>query len=271
MTEVKKLFALIGHPVSGALEQKIHAANFKALGLDASFETLETPLLKLEETVNRLKAGGCCGFTVACPHKKNVVALLDGLDASAAKAGAVDTVKIEADGRTAGYFLETDAQIAELDANAVDYRKGHTVIVGAGVTGRALAMGLMEAGAVDVALANRTQREGILQIDSPLCRELVKRVDVLINATPLGLGKHDPCFVAKGLIGCRHTVFDTAPANLQNGSCREAFVARAKYIGGAGALVRRCAAAFEIWTGKKADVAAMKVAAERKGCDHEET
>ena len=143
----------------------------------------------------------------------------------------------------------------------------NAVIVGAGVTGRALAMGLMEAGAFDVALANRTPREGILQIDSPLCRELVKRVEILINATPLGLRKHDPCFAAKGLFDCKHTVFDTAPSNLLNGSCREAFVARARYIGGAGALVRRCAAAFEIWAGSKADVPAMSAAVSEKGDD----
>ena len=260
-------FALIGHPVAGALEKRIHDANFRALGLEASFETLETPLVKLEETVSALKAGGYAGFTVVCPHKRNVVALIDELDASAVRYGAVDTVKIGADGRLTGYFLETASFIAELDAQNVDYRRQHAVIVGAGVTGRALAMGLMAAGAFDVALANRTPREGILQIDSPLCRELVKRVEILINATPLGLRKHDPCFAAKGLFDCKHTVFDTAPSNLLNGSCREAFVARARYIGGAGALVRRCAAAFEIWAGSKADVPAMSAAVSEKGDD----
>lgn len=266
MTEELR-FALIGHPVSGALEKLVHDANFKALGMAASFETMETPLVKLEETLAKLKSGGYTGFTVACPHKRNIVPLMDALDASAEKFGAVDTVKIGGDGKLTGYFLETASFIAELDAQNVDYRHRHTVIVGAGTTGRALAMGLMEAGAFDVALANRTQREGILQIDSPLCRELIKRVEILINATPLGLRKHDPCFAAKGLFDCKHTVFDTAPANLLNGSCREAFVARAKYIGGAGALVRRCAAAFEIWTGGKADVSAMTDAVSKKGDD----
>ena len=255
-------FALIGHPVGHSLSPLIHGANFAALGVEGSYDKFDVPLAQLGDTLRRLVDEGYEGFNVTVPHKRNVIPFMARLDESASRYDAVNTIKVESDGSLVGYNTDVYGFIRDLDDKHVEFRSKHVLVVGAGGAGRAIAMGLMENGAGDVTLANRSGREGLLQVDSPLCRELAKRVELLVNATPVGLKKEDPPFIAKECFKCSQTIYDLSPVKERNGTFREAFVARARYLNGLGMLVRQAARAFEIWTGRKADVEAMERALE---------
>lgn len=248
-------FAVIGHPVAHSLSPAIHAANFRALGIDATYEAFDFAPEALSSGVARLVLEGYAGFNVTVPHKQAMINLVM-LDESAARYLAVNTVKVGSGGMMRGYNTDVAGFLDDLEANGFDVPGKQVLVMGAGGAGSAVARGCLEAGALDVTIANRTPRDGMLPLGSELCRKIAENVDLVVNATSVGLRPDDPAPI-EAKFSAKQVVYDLAPVKWTTAIVKAARESGAKALTGHGMLVRQAARAFEIWTGKKADVAAM--------------
>src|SRR4051812_10783338 len=127
-------------------------AAYAALGLDWHYVKLPVPPELFERTVQALPGSGYRGANVTIPHKLAALALADSASHAARAIGAANTLTfaddgIEAENTDAGGFL---AALGESP-------KGRTALVlGAGGAARAVVWALVEAGASEVAIWNRT-------------------------------------------------------------------------------------------------------------------
>ncbi|HEU5310416.1 MAG TPA: shikimate dehydrogenase, partial [Candidatus Eisenbacteria bacterium] len=91
-------FAVLGHPARHSLSPRMHAAAFRALAMDATYEAIEVPPDRLERELERLHAEGYAGMNLTTPHKERALALVAGTTPEARAAGAVNTLRREGDG-----------------------------------------------------------------------------------------------------------------------------------------------------------------------------
>jgi shikimate dehydrogenase len=98
------LYGLIGYPLTHSFSKRYFTDKFTREKIkESSYDLFE--MKSLEELPALLKnKTDLRGLNVTIPHKKDVIAYLDDLDdASAERIGAVNTIKIYADGSTKGF------------------------------------------------------------------------------------------------------------------------------------------------------------------------
>ena len=149
-------FAVIGHPVEHSLSPVMHAANFAALSLDATYGKFDVTPGDVARFVRDAGRGGYAGLNVTVPHKREVVSALDRLDESVVRYGACNTVKFEADGSATGYNTDVAGFLSSLAAHGFSVAGRKVFVVGCGGAGSAIAAACAYEGAAAVSLANRT-------------------------------------------------------------------------------------------------------------------
>lgn len=274
-----KLVALIGDPVERSLSPAIHNAAFKELGLNFVYVALRVPEGALADAIAGARALGVVGLNVTVPHKIGVLDLLDELDESASRVGAVNTIKNDG-GKLTGFDTDGLGAVRALESE-VGELKGHKVLLlGAGGAARAIAFSLVDAGA-KLTLSNRTaekskrlavtvkERAGAeveqVELEREKLKEVIRGSDVLINATSVGMHPNtDRTLVTADMMRPGLVVDDIVYEPLRTRLLQEAEKAGARTVSGLGMLVHQAAASFEIWTGKEAPLEVMKAAAERE-------
>ncbi len=189
ISEATSVFGLCGTPLQGSPSPEMHAAGYRALGLDAVYVPLETDAI--DEVASVVCEGGLLpllGFGVTIPLKELAAKRCAQLDAFAA-CGSANTVRI-AEGRWAGFNTDAPAALA-LIRKHLDPQGSRAAVVGAGGTARAIAAALKEAGA-SVTLYSRSVPRGdetarsIGVASAPLAALPGAVWDLLVQATPAG-------------------------------------------------------------------------------------
>lgn len=268
---------LLGSPVAHSLSPAMHNAAFRALGWDWSYELLETPRHQLPAAVKRLRSENCAGANVTIPHKQTILAWLDGLGASAARTGAVNTIR-RSDGRLIGENTDGDGITLALRDARVEVPGARVLLFGAGGAARAVAFALADAGAAGLCIVNRTAANaGILAADLrsefPDLELAVNRLEqpmetgILVNATSVGMSPDaDVSPMPEGWTFPHEAVaIDLVYRPVKTKFLRDAEQAGALTVNGLGILVHQGAAAFKMWTGQDPPVDVMFRAVERAG------
>lgn len=255
-----RLAFILGHPVAHSKSPAMQNAAFLAAGIDARYVALDISPAGLRDAFAMLRtSANVLGANVTLPHKEAAFSLVDELDASAKRAGAVNTV-VAREGRLIGH--NTDGAGA-LDAlREVGVHPKRALVLGAGGAGRAIVAALVDAGA-EVLLVNRTPEravtvarevgaQAIAWSDAPA---MLQRVDTLVNATSLGLhGEELPMpLPAKGLV-VLDAVYGSTPLT------KRAHALGLKVVPGEAMLVHQGARAFRLWTGREPPLFAMRAA-----------
>ena len=217
--------ALLGHPVSHSLSPRMQNAAFAALGLDWDYEPwdVQDPVAAVAE----LRERGFAGANVTIPHKQAVVAACD-----EAEGAAVNTLVLRG-GRVLGF--NTDKEIlAGINAT-------RACVIGGGGAALALAPALP-------ADTRVFTRRGEWPPDAEGC-------DLIVNATP----------VRDELLVTPHAGQTVVELAYGKDAGDTALVAAARAAGclvidGREALVRQGAKSFELWTGLRAPLDAMRAA-----------
>jgi shikimate dehydrogenase len=151
------LYAVWGDPVGHSLSPAIHNHAFAEHGVDAVYVAQQVRATDLAAAVLGARATGLCGWNLTLPHKEAVLPLLDELDPTAARIGAVNTVVRRDDGRLVGYNTDAAGFLEPLATRHDFHPAGRTaVLLGAGGAARAIAFGLATAGLSHLHLRNRT-------------------------------------------------------------------------------------------------------------------
>lgn len=255
-----EVYGIMGWPVSHSLSPALQNRAFAELGLNKVY--VPFPVADVASALKGFRALGVRGVSVTIPHKQAVIPFLDSIDPVAARIGAVNTLVING-GLIHG--CNTDWQGANLAlAEQVDLAGAEVVLLGAGGGARAIGFGLLEAGA-RVIVASRSAERGQALAAAMNCQWCplaeVDRLtaEILINATSVGMKPETDGMPVPGAIlpGYR-LVMDIVYSPLETRLLREADSAGCRVINGLAMLLYQGAAQFELWTGQKPPLAAMR-------------
>lgn len=265
-----KTYCIIGDPVHHSLSPGMQNAAFNALGLNCTYIAFRVPPGELEASVQSLRAIKIAGFNVTIPHKVAVMNYLDELDATAKKAGAVNTVN-NIEGVFRGYNTDIHGFIEPLRRRKVNFSGMKVLLLGAGGAARAIIAALSEEkGVASIIIANREQKKAaelasageklglkcqVIAFDDVM--NASPEADLIVNATSIGLG-NEPSPVDSDHIKKGSIVYDIVYRPVVTDLIEQAKFAEAHVVYGYEMLLEQGAKAFEIWTGLDAPRDAMK-------------
>lgn len=274
-------FGLIGYPLSHSMSKIIQEAAFKSVGLDGTYDILETEQEDLVDRVKYLRTNGFQGFNVTIPLKVPITLFLSSVDNVANVVGSANTIKITEDGSLQGYNTDVYGFVEAIPEDFREEIAGRDVaILGNGGAARAVGVGLsiLKAKRIDFYVRNIVNAQEMvdaLRVNFPNvemnCKQIESLKDlsnykILVNTTPIGMrGKamgYSP--VEEDIIKTMDkeaAVYDIVYNPLKTELIKLAKKHGIKTIQGLDMLIYQGAKAFEIWTGKKPDTIKMKLAA----------
>ena len=192
------LAGLIGWPVAHSLSPKLQKFWLKELGIDGAYIPLAVNPENLSLALWALPALGFKGVNITVPHKEQALALVDKTDSFARRIGAVNTISVDEKGRLIGSNTDAYGFIKNLKGEARHWKPSRPVLVlGAGGAARAVCVALLNAGAREVRICNRTRSRAESMADEiggPLVAiewgeraEAVEGAGLLVNTTKLGM------------------------------------------------------------------------------------
>jgi len=252
--------AVIGHPIAHSKSPLIHNEWLREHGLQGSYEAIDIEADALAEGVQALVERGYAGFNVTLPHKVAIMALCDEVDERARLIGAVNTVSVR-DGKL--YGTNTDAfgfaqNIISADLGDWSFDAGTAVVLGAGGAARAVLYALLEEGAPEVILLNRTREkaEELAQMDARIRVEdwegrnaAVKGANLIVNTTALGMEGKPPLEIYLSLAPASALVTDIVYAPLMTDLLAQAQKRGLRVVTGIGMLLHQARPGFELWNG----------------------
>ena len=254
---------VLGWPVSHSRSPAIQNAALRACGLAHwRYQLLPVSPALLTETVRALPAAGFRGANVTIPHKQAALELASEATPRARAIGAANTLLFDDDLIDAD---NTDAP-ALIEAMPVPIEGRSALVLGAGGSARAAVWGLLDGGAAEVRVWNRTAERAV-----QLARELgatpvavASPADVLINCTAVGLNASPATFKQLPVgaddlhgYGC---VVDFVYREGGSELVRAARARQIDVIDGLELLVRQGALSFEQFTGRAAPLETMRAA-----------
>ena len=271
-----KQLGVIGYPLSHTLSPVFQQAALDYHAIPVTYSAWPTPPECLNQTVERLRGAEYMGFNITIPHKEHLVELVDDVDAMARNIGAVNTV-VNRGGVLAGFNTDAYGFIKSLKDKANFEPRGKTVLLlGAGGAAKAAAYALAGEGVERLTIANRTVARaeslaegvgGLLQnIDVVSLDNVSGKADLIVNSTSVGMASGDgfgQTPLDEASISRTALAYDMVYTPAETPFLRCAQQVGARVLGGLWMLIYQGAAAFELWTGKKAPVDVMYRAAQQ--------
>jgi shikimate dehydrogenase len=204
MENEHRLYGLIGYPIGFVRSPGILNAYLAEHGLPGRMvpfgirpEALETGLAGLRHIEN------LAGFFVTMPFKESILALLDDASETARIAGAVNIVRRTPDGRLFGHQLDGAGFVGAMKAAGIPVAGAAAHIAGAGGVSAGICCALAQAGIGRITIANRNRERAEtladrLRLAFPHTDFAVANaapdasIDIVVNATSLGLSDGDP-------------------------------------------------------------------------------
>ena len=267
-------YAVIGNPIAHSKSPFIHAQFAAQTGERVDYGRLLAPLDGFVAEVNAFKAAGGRGLNVTVPFKLEAHALAHRLSPRAAAAGAVNTLRFDADGifgdNTDGFGLVRDIEVNL----GVPLKGARVLLLGAGGAARGVVLPMLERDPREITIVNRTAARAHELIGQ--FTGAAAEVGCLIN----GGGPHavDPApydVVVNATAGsldaalpeCDARAFGTGTLayDMMYGAQPTVFMRHAQSFGaraadGLGMLVEQAAESFYVWRGVRPDSAAVLAA-----------
>ncbi|ANB60831.1 shikimate dehydrogenase [Anoxybacteroides amylolyticum] len=268
---MKQLYGVIGCPIHHSLSPLMHNDAFQTLGIDAHYHAFYVEKEALPAAIEGIKALGIAGINVTIPHKTAVIALLDSVDETAKRIGAVNTIVREND-RLIGYNTDGPGFVRALIEETNTMIQGKRILlIGAGGAARGIYFSLATAQAEQIDICNRTKEkaEQLIEESDILvsgrayslieAEERLSQYDIIINTTSVGLSPNvDAMPLSLDHLNERTIVSDIIYNPLETKWLKEARKKGAIVQNGVGMFVYQGALAFEKWTGVFPDVERMK-------------
>jgi 3-dehydroquinate dehydratase/shikimate dehydrogenase len=253
-----RIYGVAGDPVGHSLSPVIMNTALRRENVNGVYLPLHAKTLK--DLIRCVREIPLHGLSVTMPYKQAILPYLDNTDAHTAKIGACNTVVRGQDGKLYGFNTDIAGILRPLEQRIL-IENAKVLVLGAGGAARAAVFGLKERGA-EVWVLNRTSAKG-QKLARQAKAKTIKRADlkkvafdVIINATPVGMGNTHDCPLKDQEIQAR-VVFDMVYDPVETHLLQ---VARAKGISvipGIEMFVQQAARQFEIWTGKPAPAGDM--------------
>jgi shikimate dehydrogenase len=275
---------VFGDPVAHSLSPQMHNAALKTCKIDMQYARFQISPDELHSALDLIRELNFDGVNLTTPHKIAASKLMDEIDDNVRRIGAINTVKID-DAKLRGY--NTDGKgfaRAVRQEFAVDLRDLRVMILGAGGAARATALQCARENCERLVIANRTfataqklaeelreyfagprvlgpvPRLQAIPWEEAAIRFQIAHLDLIVNATPLGLNRSDPSPIPARLLAPHLMVYDTVYREGRAPFVSAAIEAGARAANGLAMLLYQGTLAFEIWFEREAPIEEMREA-----------
>ena len=251
--QATRVYGVAGDPVAHSLSPVIMNTALRRENVNGVYLALHARALP--DLLHCVREIPIHGLSIAMPYKEEILKYLDNTDSHTTKIGACNTVVRAQDGKLYGFNTDTSGVVRPLEQR-ITLEKARVLVLGAGGAARAAVFGLKERGC-EVYILNRSVGPAQKLARSAHAR-LFKRADlkkvsfdVIINATPVGMGTAEESPLNEKEINARY-VFEMIYDPAETRFVQLARARGAEIIPGIEMFVHQAARQFEIWTGKPA-------------------
>lgn len=272
----KEFFKLgiIGNPLKHSISPLIQKAALDSANLSGSYEKFEISENDIEKQIKYFIKNNYTGFNITIPYKIDIIKYLDEIDDEAAKIGAVNTVKINKNGKLKGFNTDIFGFVNSIPEEHQNIK--NATMLGCGGAALAVVFGLDSLGCKNIRIGARNHDKAAdfinalkdktgmtFSVSSLDDINSLENTDILINATPLGtLGENENKMpVNKNIF--ENSNKDTYIFDLVYNPEETLLIKTARdfgfnYTNGLNMLILQGAKAFEIWTKIYPDIYKMK-------------
>lgn len=262
------LYAVVGHPISHSKSPRIHSLFALQTGQAVEYTAIQAPLEDFADTVREFFERGGKGLNVTVPFKEQAWQLAEVRTERAEKAGAVNTLYRDDQGRLTADNTDGCGLVRDLTRNhGIRLNGARVLVLGAGGAVRGVLGPILQQQPASVTIANRTvaKAEALAQLFAPVAPGVEinavgferpdQPYDLIINGTSASLQGDLPP-LSPTVIGSETVIYDmmyslqTTTFNqwaLDNGA--------GQVFDGLGMLVEQAAESFRVWRGVQPETA----------------
>src|SRR5713101_4164632 len=273
---------VFGDPVEHSLSPRMQNVALRHCKIDMQYVRFQISPDELREAIDLIRKLEFVGVNLTIPHKIAALQLLDVADENVKRIGAVNVIKVEA-GKLHGF--NTDGRgfaRAIREVFSVDLRDLRVMILGAGGAARAIALQCAKENSERLVITNRSfekaqkladelrdffagpkvlgpvARLQAISLEEGAIRFQIGHVDLVVNATPIGLNRGDQSPIPSRLLAPHVMVYDTIYSAERTPLVSAAIEAGARAANGLSMLLHQGALAFEIWFQREAPLDVMR-------------
>ncbi len=268
-----KVAGVMGWPIGHSRSPRLHGFWLRQYGIDGAYVPLAVAPERAEQAIRALPALGFRGCNVTVPLKEIAFRTVDRLDETARRMGAVNTIVVGDDGALEGGNTDGFGFIENLRAEQPDWtaESGPAVVIGAGGAARAVVVALLDAGAPEVRLVNRTRARaeelaadlaavglagGVTVVDWVSRETALDGAALLVNTTTQGMAGQPALDLPLRALPVTAVVNDIVYVPLETPLLAEAKARGNPLAGGVGMLLHQARPGFKAWFGVEPQVTA---------------
>src|SRR5256886_16490710 len=276
---------VLGDPVAHSLSPQMQNAALGACDIHMQYARFHIRANELRSALLFLRRLHFIGVNLTVPHKIAAFTQIDEADESATRVGAVNTIRLR-DEKLIGSNTDGEGFLRAIRTEfSIDLRDLRVMIIGAGGgTGRAIAWQCALESCERLVLVNRTLEKAnalveqlrpflsdarvlgpatrleAVALDESALRVQLADIDLIVNATPLGMNPSDPTPLPARLLAPHHIVFDCVYGSSKTALFRAATEVGARGANGFSMLLHQGALSFSTWFDREAPIEAMRAA-----------
>ncbi len=252
---------VMGWPVAHSRSPVIHNHWIRQYGLNGAYGLFPVEPQNIDDAIRGLKALGLAGCNITIPHKVEAMKRMDWVDPLARRMGAINTIVVQADGALHGYNNDGFGFIQSLRDDKPDWRAdaGPITVLGAGGAARAIVLSLIDEGASEIRLINRTRAKAdalaqefgqvVTAYDWSERHDALAGCALLINTTNQGMHGQPDLDLQLDQLPTSALVADAIYIPLETSLLAQARQRGNTGVNGLGMLLNQARPAFKAWFG----------------------
>ena len=250
-----KKYLVIGNPINHSLSPKLHNFWMKKNNIDGIYEKKEINNSEFQNLILQIREKKLSGINVTVPFKNEIISYLDVLSNEAKKTQSVNTIYLK-ENKIFGHNTDIDGFELSIKHINYDLNNKRILILGAGGVVPSIIEALIRLKVSQIFVTNRTKEkakklENIFKNLTIIDWGNTIDVDVIINATSLGLKKNDKINLDLSNLGKNKFFYDVIYNPKQTDFLESAKKLGNKTENGKMMFIYQALAAFKIWHQKE--------------------
>jgi shikimate dehydrogenase len=193
-----RIFAIVGHPIEQVRSPEMVTAELVSRGHNAILIPIDVLPEDFERTVSQLmRARNFDGLIFTIPFKQAACALASELGVQARTVGAINAMAPDQNGRWVGEIFDGIGCVEAFRTHGLSFKDRRVMLIGAGGAGRAIGVAIahQRPNAIrifDIDAQRAMDLVAIVtaidpKIDASFAEPAVENIDILLNASPVGM------------------------------------------------------------------------------------
>ncbi len=260
-TQGYRLAGVMGYPVMHSRSPLLHNSWMEEHGIAGHYMPLSVQPVNLAQALRALPALGFSGVNLTIPHKEEALTIVDRVDELALRIGAVNCVCVAPDGKLEGFNYDAFGFVASVDEANPGWKRdgGRIAILGSGGAARAIIAGLLQRGADDIFIVNRTRDraeqlardmgERVTTAPWEQRSDLLGEIAMLVNTTSMGMQGQPDLDIDLQRLPAAALVCDIVYVPRQTTLLKRGAARGNRTVDGLGMLLHQARPAFAKWFG----------------------